>query len=258
VRSAVEMSEHGPFADNGVANDVDDGSRTFISYYTYGAAVALALDLSLRDLSAGRLSLDDYMARLWRDFGQGAAAPGLVARPYSLADLRSTLAALTGNRTFSDAFFDRFVEGREVADYARLLGLVGYTLRPAAPNRAWFGTVSVREESGSLRIGRGAGDRQGLVPFGTPAYEAGLDTGDRILTIDGQAASLASWTGLTRRRPGETVRLGVERRDGTRATLSLTLGRDPTVQAVPNEAIGAPISPEARALREAWIASKAR
>ena len=258
VRSAVEMSEHGPFADAGVANDVDDRSRTFISYYTYGAAVALALDLSLRDLSGGRLSLDDYMARLWRDFGQSVAAPGLVARPYSLADLRATLAALTANQAFADTFFDRFVEGREVADYAHLLGLAGYTLRRVAPDRAWTGPVAIREESGGLQIGRGSEGREGLVPFGTPAYEAGIDTGDLITTIDSQAATMTAWIGLTRRRPGEMVRLGVTRRDGTRGMLTLTLGSDPAVQVVSKDATGAPLTAAERAFRDAWLSNKAR
>jgi predicted metalloprotease with PDZ domain len=258
VRSAVEMSEHGPFADAGVANDTHDRSRTFISYYTYGAAVALALDLSLRDVSGGRLSLDDYMARLWRDFGQGAAAPGLVARPYSLADLRATLAALTANQAFADTFFDRFIEGRDVADYARLLGLAGYTLRRVAPDRAWTGTVAIREETGGLRIGRGAAGRDGLVPFGTPAYEAGIDTGDLITTIDDQPATMAAWTGLTRRRAGDAVRLGVTRRDGARAMLTLTLGGDPTVLVTSKEATGAALTAAERAFRDAWFSSKVR
>ena len=256
VRSAVEMSEHGPFADTGVSNDVDDRSRTYISYYTYGAAVALALDLSLRELTAGRLSLDDFMARLWQDFGQAPAAPGLVARPYSLADLRSTLASVTGNRGFADTFFDRYVEGRDVADYARLLGLAGYTLRRTAPDRAWTGSVATREEAGGLRIGRGAQSRDGLVPFGTPAYEAGLDTGDLIIAIDGQPATTAAWSGLARRRPGETVRLTVERRDKTRVMLTLTLGGDPAVQVVSKEAIGTALTPAERAFREGWLRSK--
>jgi len=258
VRSAVEMSEHGPFADAGVANDVDDRSRTFISYYTYGAAVALALDLSLRDLTGGRLSLDDYMARLWRDFGQGAATPGLVARTYSLADLRTTLSTLTGNQAFANSFFDRFIEGREVPDYAHLVGLAGYAFRRVAPDRAWTGPVTVREEAGGLRIGRGLASREGLVPFGTPAYEAGIDTGDLITSIDGQPASLAAWIGLTRRRAGDMVRLGVMRRDGTRAMLALTLGSDPTVQVVSKEAIGAPLTTAERRFRETWLTTKAR
>ena len=35
----------------------------FCRYYTYGSGIALALDLSLRELSGGKQSLDDYMRR---------------------------------------------------------------------------------------------------------------------------------------------------------------------------------------------------
>jgi predicted metalloprotease with PDZ domain len=70
VRSAVQMSEYGPFNDAATSIDLNDGGRTFISYYTYGAAVALGLDLSLRELSNGKLSLDDYMRLLWQKHGK--------------------------------------------------------------------------------------------------------------------------------------------------------------------------------------------
>ena len=121
VRSAVQMSEHAPFADAGVANDANDRTRTFISYYTYGAAIAVGLDLSLRDLSNGKLTLDDFMRALWKDFGKpGGPAPGLVGKPYTLRDLRTTLATLTNNKKFADDFFDKYVEGRDVVDYTQI------------------------------------------------------------------------------------------------------------------------------------------
>src|SRR5207247_305202 len=49
VRSAEEMSYMAPFADGGHTVDRTNWSNTFISYYTYGSAIALALDLTLRD-----------------------------------------------------------------------------------------------------------------------------------------------------------------------------------------------------------------
>src|SRR6266404_5778311 len=66
VRSAVEMSEWAAFADAARSVDPTDQSRTFISYYTYGSAIALALDLSLREVSQGKLSLDDFMKMMWK------------------------------------------------------------------------------------------------------------------------------------------------------------------------------------------------
>src|SRR5690606_24378672 len=89
VRSVVGMSQQAPFVDAGLANDADDRSRTFISYYTWGAAVALGLDLTLRERSDGRLSLDDYMRRLWQQFGATRPdVPGTAPTPYTMDDLR--------------------------------------------------------------------------------------------------------------------------------------------------------------------------
>jgi len=258
VRSAVQMSEQAPFADAGVSNDATDRSRTFISYYTYGAAIALALDLSLRDLSGGKLSLDDYMRRLWIEYGKpGGPAPGLVGKPYSLKDLRAVLAALTGNKAFADDFFDKYVEGREAADYMRLLGLAGYTLRRPNPAAGWTG-LSVVEDAAGLTVGGGGGrggGRGGLVNFGTPAYQAGLDSGDVIVSIDGAPATMAGWSGLSQKAPGTTVTLGIRRRDGATTTRTMTLGQDPSLQIVD---LGASISPEQKAFRDAWLGTKVK
>lgn len=258
VRSAVEMSEHAPFADAGVANDVDDRSRTYLSYYTHGAAIALALDFALRDRTAGRVSLDDLMRRLWLDFGKTVdPRPGHVARPYTLADLRRVLAAVAADQAFADDFFDRFIEGRDVPDFERLLALAGYLLRPIAP-RAWAGSPRLREEPNGLLVGiRGLQDRPEPVPFGTPLYEAGIDSGDRIVAIGGAPATMAAWLALGSRNIGERVTLSVRRRDGRTEETSVVLRPDPTLRIVPVETTGAPLSPAAKAFRDAWLAAKA-
>ena len=52
-RSPVEMSRLATFVDAARSVDPTNFSNAHISYYTYGAAVALGLDLSLRDRSDG-------------------------------------------------------------------------------------------------------------------------------------------------------------------------------------------------------------
>jgi predicted metalloprotease with PDZ domain len=250
VRSAVEMSEHAPFNDAAVSADAHDRSRTFISYYTYGAAIALALDLSLRDLSKGRLTLDDYMRLLWQRHGKPAApAPGLVATPYSLRDLRVMLAELTGNPRFADEFFDRYIEGREAADYARLLGLAGYTLKRRSPGAGWVGTLQMREAAGGLLV-------SSLAPLATPVYAAGLDQGDTITTIGGQPATAAAWAALRQRKPGEAVALAIRRRDGKTVERTLTIGEDPALQIVAVEQDGGTLTPAQLAFRQAWLGTR--
>jgi predicted metalloprotease with PDZ domain len=129
-RSAVEMSRLAPLVDG--AMSVDRSSLAgYISYYTWGEAIGLGLDLTLRERTDGRLTLDDYMRALWARFGRSAAVrPGYVASPYTLADLRNTLAEVIGDETFATTFFERYIEGRDVVDYARLLARAGLLLRP--------------------------------------------------------------------------------------------------------------------------------
>jgi predicted metalloprotease with PDZ domain len=251
LRSAVQMSEYAPFADAATSIDPTDRDRTFISYYTYGAAIALALDLSIRDRTASASSLDDYMRLLWQRFGKSAEMrAGYVGRPYSLKDLRDTLGELVHDKAFADDFFDKYVEGHEAADYAHLLDRAGYRVRPRNPEAGWPGAVDVRQDAGGLRVDR-------LVPFDSPAYDAGLDLGDIIATIDGQPATAAAWAALRQRKPGESIALTIHRRDGKVVTKTLTLAADPAL-AIDDVATTGTLTVEQKAFRESWLGSKAK
>jgi predicted metalloprotease with PDZ domain len=255
VRSAVQMSEYGPFADAGISNDVTDASRTFVSYYTYGAGLALGLDFTLREMSQGRVSLDDFMRRLWERHGVPPdPRPGYVAQPYSLQDLRAVLADVSGDPTFADAFFDRYIEGREAMDYRHLLSLAGYSVNPAAPGRGWVGNILVDEADGGLVVG-GSAPSPRLVPFGTPAYDAGLDTGDVIVTLDGQPATMAAWSAVEAKTPGDRVAMTIRRRDGRTEAVIVTLGEDPRLLISPRE-LDAPLTEAQRRFRSAWLGSR--
>jgi predicted metalloprotease with PDZ domain len=258
VRSAVGMSEQAPFTDAAVADEPTDDARTFVSYYPGGAALALALDFSLRERSGGTVSLDDYMRRLWRTYGAPAdPRPGFVATPYTLRNLRDTLAAIA-TPAFADDFFDRYVEGRETPDYAHLLGLAGYRLQAETSARAWVGDVPVLDAGGTLVVGVTADGTRVPVPFDTPLYRAGVDEGDRIVSIDGRPATAAAWTALATRAPGDVVTLVVARRDGRRDTTRLVLDRDPDVLVAAVDAAGGRLTAEQARFRSQWLASSAK
>ena len=55
-RSAVDMSRLAPFVDTAASIDRTAWPNLFISYYTYGQAIGLGLDLSLRDRSNGKVT----------------------------------------------------------------------------------------------------------------------------------------------------------------------------------------------------------
>jgi predicted metalloprotease with PDZ domain len=250
VRSPVEMSQYAPFADAAVANDATDRARSFISYYTYGEAIALALDLALRSRTDGARSLDDYMRALWQAYGRPAdPRAGYVRRPYTLGDLRDTLAEVAQDRAFADEFFDRHVEGRQAPDYERLLAYAGFAVQPFAPGRGWVGDVALREGRGGLEVGVGRPGATSLVPFGTPLYDAGVDAGDLIVRIDGRPATMALWTSIAGRPPGDRIVLLVRRRDGQEISTPVEVRLDPRVVVAP---VGA-LTPAQRAFRDAWL-----
>ncbi len=146
-RSAVDMSRMAPFVDAARAVDRTNFNTTFISYYSYGGAIALGLDLTLRDRTGGKVTLDDFMRAMWRTYGApGGPAPGLVGHPYSLTDVRDRLADVSGDRDFATDFVNRFIAGTEVVDYPRLFARAGVVWRPRAPGHAWLGDLRVDQQ----------------------------------------------------------------------------------------------------------------
>ena len=258
LRSVVEMSRLAPFTDAAPAIDRTNWGNTFISYYTWGAAIGLGLDLSLRARTGvsgpGMVSLDDYMRAMWRAHGEpGGPAPGLVEVPYTLGDARDRLAEVTGDRAFVDDFFDRYVEGHEVVDYARLLERVGLVLRKRAPGRAWLGDVRLAFGGDGVRV-------TAPVPFGSPMYAAGLELDDLVVSFDGETnlGSQRRFTRfLTNRRPGDRVFVEFLRR-GVPTTATVVLEEDPRLELLPVETVGDRLTDDQRAFRAAWLGSKAR
>lgn len=240
--SAVAMSQQAPFVDAATSVDPQNRQNTFISYYTWGAGIGLALDLTLRQRFDR--TLDDYMRTLW-------AAHGRAERPYTVADAQGVLAQLTGDAGFAADFFGRYVEGHEAADYATLLAQAGFLVRPAAAGRAWLGDVAWRADGDRVALQAGP-----LV--GTPVYEAGLDRGDRLLTIDGREATGAAVVAevLAAHRPGDRVPVTFESR-GTTLTATLALAESPRVEVVTFEEAGREPTAAQRAFRARWLGTRA-
>jgi predicted metalloprotease with PDZ domain len=188
------------------------------------------------------------MRRLWEDFGKpGGRAPGYVERPYTIDDVRNTLATVAGDRAFAEDFIARYIQGHEVVDYAGLLAQAGFMLRPANPGAGFIGQLRFQDGTGGVRLVAAA-------PFGSPAYQAGLDRDDLILSVDGrQVRTAAELDGLVRgQRPGATLPIAFERR-GRRVTASITVIADPRQQMVTVESAGQPLTDAQRRFRDAWF-----
>ena len=191
-RSPVEMSRLAPFVDAATSVDPTNLQNTFLSYYTWGSGIGLALDLTLRTRFAP-LTLDHLMREMWR-------AHGSPEVPYRLADIEAALARVTADERFARDFLDRYVRGREAPDYGTLLSAAGVALSAADGDAGTLGPAQLAFDD------TGATLRSGTL-VGTPLYEAGLDRGDVLLELNGRAVTSRDDLNrsLASRAPGESV-----------------------------------------------------
>ncbi|MET0572670.1 MAG: PDZ domain-containing protein [Pedobacter agri] len=240
--SPIEASRYAVFADAGVAIDQTNKGNIFLSYYTYGAATALALDLTLR--SEFKLTLDDYMRALWKAYGKPEIA-------YTVPDLEKTLSELTKNPSFAKAFFAKYIYGKEKNDYAKLLLNAGLVLRKANPGQAYAGFGNLNTSDGKMTLLQ--------TSKGTPAYQAGLDVGDVILSIDGQEATNASVIDQVTKahKPGDVVEIKYQYRGEIKST-RLTFAENPVLEIVSIEKTGGTLTPAMQTFRDNWLNSQVK
>jgi predicted metalloprotease with PDZ domain len=237
--SPVEMSRHAVFVDAGVAVDRTNYPNMFSSYYPYGGAVALALDLQLR--SQFNLTLDDYMTALWKRFGKPEIA-------YTVPGLEEVLADVTHDKTFANDFFTRYVTGHESFNYAPLLEKSGLTLKKTGAGKAWLGQVQFTEGTTTISSN---------TIIGSPLYNAGLDFDDVIVQIDGKlVARLADINEiLNLHKPGDVVNIQYKHRNETK-TAAVTLGENPAYVLTTFEQAGVTTTKEMMEFRNSWLGTK--
>ncbi|MBI1948904.1 MAG: M61 family metallopeptidase [Deltaproteobacteria bacterium] len=186
-----------------------------VSYYTKGALVALALDLTIRQATDERRSLDDVLRALWLRHGKtgvGVPEDGVerLAAEIAGADLRP--------------FFDEYVRGTADVPLGPLLAPYGIeaVLRPAESDHDQGGKAAKKpvEElaaRGVLGITLGSGDdgaHLAHVHDGGAAQAAGLSAGDVVVAVDGLRATRTNLLRLCGERPpGARLHVHAFRRD---------------------------------------------
>ncbi|WP_439471915.1 M61 family metallopeptidase [Brevundimonas sp.] len=239
--SPQEMSLRAPFVDAAASIDPNN-PNIFTSYYTYGATLALTLDLTLRQRFPGK-TLDDYMRWMWRHHGVNEV-------PYTPDDLRKGLAAVTGDQAFADAFFADSIQRSGLPDLAPLLAQAGVVMRPRNATGAWAGPARLQVADSVVRLA-------GATVPNTPLYIAGLDGGDEIVRLGETAIdSQANWDdALKALKPGDTVSITFIQR-GVERTAQLTLASDPNFELVRVENAGGTATPQQLAFRAAWLGAE--
>ncbi|MHA7863189.1 M61 family metallopeptidase [Flagellimonas marinaquae] len=164
----IEMSFQAPFVDAATSVDPVNRENMFISYYSYGSVLGLALDLSLREKG---LNLDDYMKLVWNKYGK----PEI---PYTIQNLHDALNAYAG-KTFGDDFFNQYIYKSDMPDYKNLMTSVGVVLEQPEASPYFGAYVSMSPDKSGYMILRNT-------KIESPAYKAGLDNGDLILSINNE------------------------------------------------------------------------
>jgi predicted metalloprotease with PDZ domain len=191
------------------------------------------------------------MRTMWERFGKPGGEPGYVNKPYTIDDAKAVLASVSGSPEFAQQFFARYVQGHDVVDYATLLGRAGLVMRPLNPGAAYAGGLQLQTGSDGVRVAT-------EVPFDSPAFAAGLDREDRVLSIGGTTVTTESTVreAFARRKPGDEVSLVFERRGGERVSATVKLVLDPRVEIVTVEETGRMPSAAQRAFRKVWFGSE--
>ncbi|ETF03319.1 peptidase M61 [Advenella kashmirensis W13003] len=186
--------------------------NNIVSYYTKGSLVALALDLSIRNATGNRKSLDNVMRLMWDRYGRRF----YTARQRGVQE--DEFATLLRQATGVDlqTFIEKATESTDDLPLAALLAKQGVALSWQAERRApGIGAVMRATASGEPGLAQ--------VLEGGAAHAAGLSAGDILLAMDGLRIEVGNWEKLLSRcQAGQQVTLHYFRRDELRST-TLTL-----------------------------------
>ena len=224
----------------------ENSPNAVVSYYAKGALVALCIDLAVRARTDGRASLDDAMRLLWRRYGRDfyAADGGPGARQSGLPEdgFPALLREATG--VGLGARLERWVDGTDELPLARLLAPFGVTLKLAPADPAPSLGLRTATRGGELTVASAYA--------GGAAQRAGLSGGDVLVACDGLRIDEKSLKALlTRRKPGDVVRLHAFRRDEL-MSFEARLERPAPAEATLSSAVGP------NALRGGWLGTLPR
>jgi predicted metalloprotease with PDZ domain len=218
----------------------ENAPNSVVSYYQKGSLIAAAIDLTIRERTGGRRSLDDVMRLLWRRFTKSGASYRGVAE----TELPAAVEEATGLDI--GRLIRAWSEGTRDADFAALLAPFGITVERGLaleePHFALLGAKTRRD---------GADCKIANVFDGGPAQAAGLSGGDVLVALGGLRVRASNLDGLlSRYAAGDHVDVIAFRRDELLQT-QVTLATKPppkfTLKVDPKA------SKAAQRLRRSWL-----
>ncbi|WP_339650622.1 PDZ domain-containing protein [uncultured Maribacter sp.] len=231
----IEMSFQAPFVDAATSVDPVNRENTFISYYSYGSVLGLALDLSLREKD---LNLDDFMKLVWLTYGE-------TEIPYTIENLNKSLNSYAGEE-FGNNFFNNFIYESEIPRYNELFKIVGVSLSQNNELPYFGATVSITDDLN--------GKIQSNTKIGSPAYKAGLDKDDVIIAIHGKPfpSGIQFDVFIKEFKPKDKLSISFLR-DGQERSTEVILESDPSFSIYLEEKEGIKPSKKILKARKDWL-----
>jgi len=224
----AEIENTAPFAleDASVNTWIHPRDGTEYSYYPKGSLAGLLLDITIRDASGNKHSLDTVL----RDLYQATYKQG---RGFTSADFWGAVSRAADGRSF-DEFNRRYVEGRDPYPWTEALRTVGLRIqRDSAPR---IGVSTAPDAQGAIRV-------MELAP-GSAAAAAGVRIGDVMVRVGDVAVADPDFGAKFRlqyagRPSGSPLPLTVKRGNET-LTLRSALTYGPTAPRVAEDPAATP------------------
>src|SRR5690349_4402354 len=178
LMSAEESSLSAPFLDDAPHAQLTNLRNTAISYYPKGELIGMVMDLLVRGRTKGKTSLDDIMRDMYEEFYLKSPNSSyyLRGRGYQTDDLERVASRRAGF-DLSD-FFKRHIRDVEVLPYEEAFAYVGLRLVKTQSEEPYDAGVSLQfDDPREVRIEN--------VRNNSPAEDAGLQSGDQIISLGG-------------------------------------------------------------------------
>ncbi len=209
----------------------ENSINTQCSYYVKGAAVTTVLNLKILQATQGTRSLDDVMRYLYAEYYQKQN------RGFTEQEIQSAIEHVAGESF--DAFFRDYIWGVTTIDFDSYLAYVGCHLVNELPATLAFLGANIAPNRNTITS----------ILKDSPAYRAGLNAQDEVITVNGQPVTDLNRFILTH-KPNDELLVEV-RRAGLIRTFDVKLSTTPLKKyvIVRNETV----SEEQQQLFDKWV-----